>query len=75
MASGAAGPGLPSSSFAARLSVSLVCVSDSMRRPLPSSPRPESPGAGRQTRPDAQLVCLALTLAVLALAARIVSVL
>jgi len=44
-----------------------------MRRPLPHSPRPESPGAGRQTRPDAQLVCLALTLAVLALAARIVS--
>jgi len=44
-----------------------------MRRPLPHSPRPDSPG--QQTRPDAQLVCLALTLAVLALAARIVSVL
>jgi len=44
-----------------------------MRNPIPLLPRPENQSAGRQDRPGTQLVCLALALAVLVLAARIVS--
>jgi MYXO-CTERM domain-containing protein len=46
-----------------------------MRSPFPFSPRPESDSAGGHDRPGTQLVCLALALAVLVLAARIVSIL
>ena len=46
-----------------------------MRNLLPLLPRPENESAYRQSPSDAPVVCLALALAVLVLAARIVSML
>jgi hypothetical protein len=44
-----------------------------MSNRFPLSPRPQHQSGGRRAQPDVHLVCLALALAVLALAARIVS--